>query len=307
VVVLPLVLEEKVVGIFEAFSSRASAFGERDERTLEALAGRVLKNLERAAQPFEMAESASAEDAADRQSAEVMAPAGSRRTLDIMTWALGAVVLVSAVWLGTRAVQRFGPRRAGVQSAPAKAGMTGAQAGESASGRVEGVHSQQSPPAAATPASPKVPSGAGRRSSPSVPEGGLLVYENGREVFRMVPSPAQAVIRAEESGVQRASTIESEGIIKLAPEAVDDSLVYRVEPEYPEQARQQRIQGAVVLETRINPDGTVKDLMVASGQPLLADAAMAAVKQWRFRPHSVDGRQVEMQTRITIKFSLPAD
>jgi TonB family protein len=135
----------------------------------------------------------------------------------------------------------------------------------------------------------------------------LLVYENGREVFRMVPSPAQAVIRAEESGVQRASTIESEGIIKLAPEAVDDSLVYRVEPEYPEQARQQRIQGAVVLETRINPDGTVKDLKVVSGQPLLADAAMAAVKQWRFRPHSVNGRQVEMQTRITIKFTLPAD
>ena len=40
---------------------------------------------------------------------------------------------------------------------------------------------------------------------------------------------------------------------------------------------------------------------------LLADAAMAAVKQWRFRPHSVNGRQVEMQTRVTIKFTLAAD
>jgi protein TonB len=123
----------------------------------------------------------------------------------------------------------------------------------------------------------------------------------------MAPTPGQALNIAEESGVQRASTVESEGIIKLAPDAAEDSVVHRVEPEYPEQARQQRIQGPVVLETRIHPDGTVEDLKVVSGQPLLADAAIAAVKQWRFRPHSVNGRQVEMQTRVTIKFTLPAD
>ena len=308
VVVLPLVLKEKVVGIFEAFSSRASAFGERDERTLEALVGRVVKNLERAAHPFELAqERARTDDAANRQSAEVIPPVASRRGLEIVTWAMGAVVLVSALWLGTRAAQRFAPRRAGVPSAPAKAGASGAQVGQSAGGRVEGVSSQQNSPAVATPAPPKVSSGAGRRRSPSVPEGGLLVFENGREVFRMDPSPGPAVNRAEESGVQRASTVESEGIVKLAPDAVEDSLVHRVEPEYPEQARQQRIQGPVVLETRINPDGTVGDLKVVSGHPLLADAAMAAVKQWRFRPHSVNGQQVGMETRVTIKFTLPAD
>ena len=123
----------------------------------------------------------------------------------------------------------------------------------------------------------------------------------------MAPTPGQALNRGEGSGVERASTVESEGIVKLAPHAAEDSLVHRVEPEYPEQARQQQIQGAVVLETRINPDGIVGDLKVVSGHPLLADAAMAAVKQWRFRPHSVNGRQVEMQTRVTIKFTLPAD
>jgi len=302
VMVLPLVHEEKVVGIFEAFSSRASAFGERDERTLEALAGRVLKNLERAAQPV-----GSTDAVSDGQLAELITSSGSRRALDIVTWALGAIVLVSAVWLGTRAVQRVTLRRAEVQSAPAKAEASGVQVGESVSGRVEGVRSEQSSPAAARPASPKAPPGAGRGSSASVPEGGLLVYENGREVFRMAPTPGQALNRGEGSGVERASTVESEGIVKLAPHAAEDSLVHRVEPEYPEQARQQQIQGAVVLETRINPDGIVGDLKVVSGHPLLADAAMAAVKQWRFRPHSVNGRQVEMQTRVTIKFTLPAD
>lgn len=307
VVVLPLVHEEKVVGILEALSSRPSAFGERDERTLEALAGRVLKNLERAARPFTVPESARTEDQAYQPSAEGLPPAASRGGLDIVTWALGAVVLVCAVWLGTRAIQRFAPGRAAVQSPAAKAGASGVRVVESASSRPEALSGQQNSQAAAKPASPKASPGARRTGNTEVPEGGLLVYENGREVFRMVPSTGQVVNRAGQNGMQRASTVESEGIIKLAPDAAEDSLIHRVEPEYPDQARQQGVQGEVVLETRIHPDGTVENLKVLSGQPLLAEAALAAVKQWRFRPHSVNGRQVEMQTRITIKFTLPAN
>src|SRR5439155_1585101 len=111
---------------------------ERDGRTLEALAGRVLKNLERAAQPV-----GSTDAVSDGQLAELITSSGSRRALDIVTWALGAIVLVSAVWLGTRAVQRVTLRRAEVQSAPAKAEASGVQVGESVSGRVEGVRSEQ--------------------------------------------------------------------------------------------------------------------------------------------------------------------
>ena len=117
----------------------------------------------------------------------------------------------------------------------------------------------------------------------------------------MAPTPGQALNRGEGSGVERASTVENEGIVKLAPDAAEDSLVHRVEPEYPEQARQQQIQGAVVLETRINPDGIVGDLKVVSGHPLLADAAMAAVKQWRFQPAEIDGTPVATKVALPVR------
>ena len=313
VVVFPLLQEESVLGIFEAFSSRAAAFGERDEGTLEALAGRVLKNLVRAAQPLvEQAEEGGAaiEDAiADRQANEPEPAAQSRHWMDIATWALGAVVLVCAVWLGIQSVQRFLPYRTSVQSAPASAPPGGTQITESAPGRGAGLRSQGSPSSAGLSATAKVPGRApnvGRRNVVSdatpAPEGSLLVYENGKEVFRMPPAPG-AVNRTD--AVQRAASVESENVMELTPEAAEDSLIHRVEPEYPEQARQEQIQGAVVLEARIRADGTVETLKVVSGPALLVDAAMAAVTQWRFRPHQINGKPAEMQTTITLNFRLP--
>jgi len=60
----------------------------------------------------------------------------------------------------------------------------------------------------------------------------------------------------------------------------------------------------VVLDIHIGQDGTVQDAKLVSGEPLLVDAAMAAVKQWRFQPQLVDGTPAEMQTRITLNFRL---
>lgn len=87
--------------------------------------------------------------------------------------------------------------------------------------------------------------------------------------------------------------------------SADSSLLYRVEPDYPEAARRQNIQGSVVLEVRIGADGSVQDVRVASGPPLLAQAASDAVKQWKFKPHLVNGSPVEMQTMVTLNFRLP--
>jgi len=78
-----------------------------------------------------------------------------------------------------------------------------------------------------------------------------------------------------------------------------------VEPEYPPEARTQHIQGAVVLDVQIGGDGAVHNIAVVEGNSLLAEAAVQAVRQWRYQPFSVDGQSVEMQTRITIRFTLP--
>jgi len=78
-----------------------------------------------------------------------------------------------------------------------------------------------------------------------------------------------------------------------------------VEPQYPEAARQQHIQGPVVLNVLVGASGLVREASVISGDPLLAQAATHAVRQWRFNPHQLNGKAVEFETRITVNFALP--
>jgi TonB family protein len=82
-------------------------------------------------------------------------------------------------------------------------------------------------------------------------------------------------------------------------------VVERVEPQYPEAARQQHLQGPVVLSALVGTDGAVRELKVVSGDPLLAKAATDAVRQWRFRPHRSNDGSVEFETQITVNFALP--
>jgi len=108
--------------------------------------------------------------------------------------------------------------------------------------------------------------------------------------------------------MERAASIVSEKVPEKvagpAP-AAENSVLHRVEPEYPESAREMKIQGPVVLDLHIGANGGVQQIAVISGQPLLARAAKDAVRQWRFRPRVVDGRPATMQTRITLNFRLP--
>jgi TonB family protein len=135
----------------------------------------------------------------------------------------------------------------------------------------------------------------------------LLIYENGKEVFRLPSSPGQAEQPANRPGSESTEGLSDEPkrAVELTPTAAEDGLLYRVEPGYPEEARQQQIQGAVVLDVHIGTDGGVQEVTVVSGNPLLARSATDAVKQWRFKRHQVEGRAVEMQTRITLNFRLP--
>jgi protein TonB len=81
-------------------------------------------------------------------------------------------------------------------------------------------------------------------------------------------------------------------------------LVHRVQPEYPPLARAVRVQGVVVLQAIIARDGTVANLRVLSGHPMLVRAAVAAVQQWRYRPYLLNGEAVEVETQITVNFVL---
>ncbi|HXX15363.1 MAG TPA: energy transducer TonB [Candidatus Eremiobacteraceae bacterium] len=81
-------------------------------------------------------------------------------------------------------------------------------------------------------------------------------------------------------------------------------LVNRVQPLYPPLARQTRISGTVRLHAIIGKDGTVQQLTVESGHPLLVQSALDAVRQWRYQPTLLNGEPVDVDTEIDVIFSL---
>ena len=80
-------------------------------------------------------------------------------------------------------------------------------------------------------------------------------------------------------------------------------LIRQVRPRYPPLARQARIQGTVILEAIISKQGSVENLRVVKGHPLLIQRALEAVKQWRYKPTVLNGVPVEAITRITVNFN----
>jgi TonB family protein len=329
-----------LAGVFEVFSPKPAAFGERDERTLEALSRRVLSILG-ATHPLssvDVTRTAAAEEdsldsvSTDPYSADDARPqpgmASAGRELNVITWIFGTVILAIAVMLsaimgqrllGTKASGRRHPQLATATPAVAAANHdTAAAAKGIATATAEDGSSLSKSvgpalPGTVPPTSAHSPTSNLTSSTHSaLPEGSLLVYENGKEVFRMAPGSEKDEGRAKLADapttpgeVQPASAVEPAGTYELSPTAAEASLVHRVEPDYPEQARQQQIQGSVVLEVRAGHDGAVQEVKLISGQHELAAAAIAAVKQWRFNPPKVNGEPVEIQTRVTLNFELP--
>jgi len=81
-------------------------------------------------------------------------------------------------------------------------------------------------------------------------------------------------------------------------------LIRKVNPAYPPLARQARIQGVVLLQAQISKDGNIENLQLISGHPMLAPAAIEAVKQWKYKPYLLNGEPVEVETQVQVNFTL---
>jgi TonB family protein len=355
IVVMPLVRAAKVTGVIELFSSQPYAFGVRDERTLEVLADRTLRNLDHATRPLELqkppkpaanpmepaSEMKSAASSEQRregrpQKTETRAmqalskeeqskegrpeedrQGGTKREADTTRrlfsswesegkhkrktrtgsragdWLLGAAALACAVLLGLAVGRHWGAQDAlFLRHRVTKSAEKTAQNPSRDSSNTSGTTS----PVSTDPA---------KTDGTKIPPGSLIVLKDGKEVFRMPPKNSQPAGADKAVGMKRAASLEPEGVMELSPAAAENSLLARVEPEYPEAAREQKIQGTVVLEVHIAADGDVQDVQVVSGQPVLAQAASEAVKQWKFKPQPVNGSPAEMQTKVTLNFRLP--
>jgi len=304
--VAPVSDGQQCFGILEVLSPRANAFGAKDVNTLRVLARRVAENKKEAEagtlNPAEAPEVALAEIRGERQerpeqpfsAQELSSEPAPEQPIAVPqavkkseAWTSVLVVLIIAVavllgvmigWrravLGRRAVEsrqaaassatRVNPQAS--SAAPANNATASAGTGSEQAGSVE---------------KPKPP-----RAASSVPVGGLLVTENGKIVYRV--EPVNPVRTGAGGGAGKSSA---------------NRLIHQVEPEYPPEARAKGIQGPVVLDVQVEGDGRVGSVNVVSGDPALSEAAVRAVKQWVYQPFSVNGKPVERQTRVTIRFT----
>jgi Ca-activated chloride channel family protein len=91
--------------------------------------------------------------------------------------------------------------------------------------------------------------------------------------------------------------------VRISQEVSGGQLEKQVNPTYPPLAKRARIQGEVVLRAVVDKTGTISSLRVVSGHPMLAPAAIEAVKQWKYKPYLLNGTPVEVETTISVKFS----
>jgi protein TonB len=92
--------------------------------------------------------------------------------------------------------------------------------------------------------------------------------------------------------------------VRISQGVTKGLLVQKIEPQYPPLARAARVQGDVVLSAVIDTNGQITNLQLVSGHPMLVPAAIAAVKQWRYKPYLLNRQPVEVETTITVIFSL---
>jgi TonB family protein len=339
ILVFPVVRAEKLLGVFEIFSPRPNAFTDREIQTLQALSRSIVNNVDRAADVVAppvpvlpssgLVASAAAEiidpsrlDPAkvdpvqvdpveldpkqfDQAQPDATLPVAETATVsqplrrDYGTAILTLAVIAVALFLGW--MMGYVRRPRGPVATKAKAAVNATtqavQANppqDAASTANAAVPDQPTSSSAAAAPAASQQSGSQQSGASAVPLGSLVVYENGKVIYR---TPSQ------DSSHSARGT--SSGPVNVPPRVADEYLMLRVEPDYPESAREQHIEGPVVLEALVGKDGTVEKLSTVSGDSQLATAATDAVRQWRFKPFLRNGSPEEFQTRITVDFRLP--
>ena len=150
--------------------------------------------------------------------------------------------------------------------------------------------------------------GAKKDSAPLLVKSGSKKPAQAEESAPSLPS-ALTVASADDNNLQGLISSASSNpakpslaTIKISQGVSQGLLIKRVQPTYPPAALKVHAEGAVQIEATINKEGMVINPKVLKGDPLLAHAALDAVRQWRYKPYYLDGEPVEIQTQITVNF-----
>jgi TonB family protein len=171
-------------------------------------------------------------------------------------------------------------------------------------------------------------SGKAKQKSPAPVDSSddLVVYDKGKVVFRMKPTPSTAEGDAS-SGANRQpadlafgnnagsanAVVEASSTTKIAasqsvwlsPQQAESRLLSRTEPQFPAAALAAHRAGTVVVHVQVAEDGSVASIRTVSGDPILANAAIEAVRNWRYQPYRQHDRPAQFQTDVTLTFALP--
>jgi TonB family protein len=286
--VVPVLEGEELVGVLEVFSTDTAEFVDSDQNLLEIFA-RDVARIRRAALEMDRRPVVlpSVQPLPPFTLGQGLPVKKARGPYEIWTLALGTLAILLAVALSFMIGSRIG-----------WLGLTSSGARSPAPLPV----SSPSKPSTPSPARGNPPPNSTAKPAPASNAGGLVVYDQGKVVFRMKP----AAKAAGEAGETRGdSSLAGTARVWLAPDVAESRLRQRSEPQYPPDALAAHVTGEVVLEVVVGPDGLVASIRTVSGDPALAASAADAVRAWRYEPYRLQGRPAEFQTDVTLKFALP--
>lgn len=294
-VIAPLVNGSGAFGILQVFSSEPHAFREHEIETLEILARNIAEKKvsvtskdaaprsesTRTEPPKIESSSMSGSAVTERLKAleeSEQDPAAADGWLGGSEHGVNALLFISVVVVALALGLVLGWHGA------AKGPRAGLKSGSAAA-----IAPQKAPESLQQALRPTSRSATARPPAPAEPaSGGLTVTENGKVIYRAGPSDTEQ------------SPADAE------PQTPVTRLIRRVDPDYPEAAAAQHIEGPVVLDVQVLTDGTVGNIKVLSGNPLLTEAAVKAVKQWQYQPFTLTGEGSSSQMQVTVRFSLTA-
>jgi TonB family protein len=132
----------------------------------------------------------------------------------------------------------------------------------------------------------------------------VTCFASGEIVEQKVPNVGGFGTGVSPQSSSASGTSEIAGRVRVSYGVSEGLLVTKVAPTYPDLARSARIQGTVVMKALISKTGEVESLELISGHPMLAPAALEAVKQWKYRPYMLNGNAVAVETLIKVNFAL---
>ena len=310
--IVPVLDQDGLFGVLEVFSSEPSAFSDREGTLLDALARDCVRVCLAAADLGQHSPAAFTPVPSDQPQSHqeaplptspafVEAPPSPSKTQPLYrTWSLilGTLAILATVAFSFMVGSRLGWLVS--SSPPAQVPVPRASKSDAARPRAKpAAHTRKS-----TSLSRTARSTSSAQPVPTHSADDLVVYDHGKVIFHAKPSTkksgASPVVDASKS--TRIAPLPG---VWLAPDRAERRLRNRIEPQYPADAMAAHRSGDVVLEVLVAADGSVVSIRTLSGDPLLAAAAAAAVRQWRYEPYRQHHRPSQFQTNVTLKFALP--